>query len=159
MLGGREPALRDLARPLKRVSESTLIDELLIWLRGERQHVTLVADEHGTTIGLITLEDILEEIVGEIEDEFDPEPADLIVDEAGGARVDGAASLHTVAETLELDFEHATEATIGGHVLELLGRLPEKGEVVRVDRYSVEIIGVDETRITQLRFQPGGGSA
>ena len=153
VLGGLDLALRDLARPLKRVSESTLIDELLIALRGERQHVTLVADEHGTTIGLITLEDILEEIVGEIEDEFDPEPTDLILEEPGGARVNGAASLHAVAEALEIDFEHATEATIGGHVLELLGRLPEKGEVVRVDGHNVEIIGVDETQITELRFR------
>jgi CBS domain containing-hemolysin-like protein len=71
VLAGREPPLEELARPLKRVSESIMLDELLAELRRERRHVALVADEHGTTIGLVTLEDVIEELVGEIEDEFD----------------------------------------------------------------------------------------
>ena len=88
--------LRDLARALGRVSESVLLSELLRDLRRRRQHIALVADEHGTTTGLVTLEDILEELVGEIEDEFDAEvkPRDHArrrCRRGGGRRADQAA--------------------------------------------------------------------
>ena len=73
LVNGPRASLEDIARPLERVPESMLIDELLERLRKLREHFALVVDEHGTVVGLITLEDILEEIVGEIEDEFDPE--------------------------------------------------------------------------------------
>jgi CBS domain containing-hemolysin-like protein len=71
---GGEASLRDLARPLCRVPDGVLLDELLESLRRDRQHLAMVVDEHGAAVGIITLEDVLEEIVGEIEDEFDPEP-------------------------------------------------------------------------------------
>lgn len=71
VLDGRAVALAQVARPLARVSQSALLGELMRDLRRRHQHIALVADEHGTTIGLVTLEDILEELVGEIEDEFD----------------------------------------------------------------------------------------
>jgi CBS domain containing-hemolysin-like protein len=69
-----QASLRDLARPLRRVPDGVLLDELLESLRRDRQHLALVVDEHDKAVGIITLEDVLEEIVGEIEDEFDPEP-------------------------------------------------------------------------------------
>jgi CBS domain containing-hemolysin-like protein len=154
VLGSGSPSveLRDLARPVKRVSDSILIDELLTELRRERQHLALVADEHGTTVGLVTLEAILEEIVGEIEDEFDAEAADLITSADDFAAVKGWAPIHFVAEKLGLEFDHADEATIGGHVLEVLGRMPEHGEVVEIDGRRVEVTAVDDARILELRF-------
>ncbi|MGH3021381.1 MAG: hemolysin family protein, partial [Gaiellaceae bacterium] len=96
----QDARLAELARPLRRVSESTLIDELLRDLRRDRQHVALVVDEHGTVIGLVTLEDILEEIVGEITDEFDAEEVDLLSWREGALVVAGAAPIHLVAEEL-----------------------------------------------------------
>jgi CBS domain containing-hemolysin-like protein len=153
LLSGREPELAALARPLARVSDSILIDELMTSLRRDRQHIALVVDEHGTTIGLVTLEDIIEEIVGEIEDEFDPEAAAELIDRQDGvAVVKGAAPIHLVAETLGITFADPDEATIGGHVVELLGRLPDPGEIVDVDGHSVEVVAVEETRISELRF-------
>jgi CBS domain containing-hemolysin-like protein len=107
-----------LARPLERVSESTLLDELLRDLRPDRRHVALVVDEHGTTIGLVTLEDILEEIVGEIEDEFDPRAVEFVMREESVARVDGAASIHLVSEEFGIEISDPHGATIGGHLLE-----------------------------------------
>jgi len=156
VLAGDEPPLRELAHPLERVSESMRIDELLTQLRAERRHVALVVDEHGTTVGLVSLEDVLEEIVGEIEDEFDPRAEELIREQDGTLVVKGSAPLHLVAERLELELEDAHESTIGGHVLELLGRLPDPGETVAVaGERTAEVVAVGDGRILELRFFGG----
>jgi CBS domain containing-hemolysin-like protein len=151
---GEHPALSDVARPLPRVSEATLIDELLRELRRARQHIALVADEHGTTVGLVTLEDILEEIVGEIEDEFDERAQGMIRHDGGQVVVDGGAPLRLVSEELGLDIDSSHEATIGGHILETLGRVPDHGEVVKLEGADAEVTGVGEATVTELRFTP-----
>ena len=107
-----------------------LIDELLERLRKLREHFALVVDEHGTVVGLITLEDILEEIVGEIEDEFDPEEREPMREESEGLVIAGWAPVRLVEERLGVEFTDHHEATIGGVVLERLGRLPEESEEV-----------------------------
>ena len=154
VLAGDEPPLEELARPLERVSESMRIDELLAQLRADRRHVALVVDEHGTTVGLVSLEDVIEEIVGEIEDEFDPreEEGELVIERDGALIVKGSAPLHLVASRLELELEDSHEATIGGHVLERLGRLPDPAEIVTVDGRAAEVIAVADGRIVELRF-------
>ena len=156
-VGSRDGDLREIARPLVRVSESTLLDELLREFRSNRQHVALVADEHGTTIGLVSLEDILEEIVGEIEDEFDSVAEQLIMRENGSVIVSGTAPIDLVAAELGIVFSAPHEATMGGHVLELLGRLPEPGEIVDVDGHRAEVAAVGDARIIELRFQVDAG--
>jgi CBS domain containing-hemolysin-like protein len=148
--GDEQVDLRSIARPIARVSESTRVDEVLREMRGQRRHIALVLDEHGTVIGLLTLEDIIEEIVGEIEDEFDVAEMEHIVPDGEGLRVDGAAPLRLVSERLGLDIDAPHEATIGGHVVEVLGRVPEAGEVVEVQGRTFEVGGVDDARVTSL---------
>jgi CBS domain containing-hemolysin-like protein len=143
--------LEAIARPLEHVPDSLLIDELLEQLRRRREHLALVVDEHGTVIGLVTLEDVLEEIVGEIEDEFDPHVAAPIAREDGSLRISGSASVRAVAEALGLDLDEVHEATIGGYVVERLGRLPEVGELVDVDGVRLEITKVGEAQVEELR--------
>jgi CBS domain containing-hemolysin-like protein len=155
----RNPPLAELARPLARVSEATLIDELLRELRRERQHIALVADEHGTTVGLVTMEDILEEIVGEIEDEFDERAQGMIRHDGPDVVVEGGAPLRLVSEELGLDIDSSHEATIGGHVMETLGRVPDEGEVVQLEGAEAEVTGVGEATVTELRFRPRKESA
>jgi CBS domain containing-hemolysin-like protein len=153
-LKGEDAKLADLAREVSRFSESTLIDEVLRELQRRRQHMALVVDEHGTTIGLVTIEDILEELVGEIEDEFDPQAVEQIRRDGDVTVVDGSTPIRTIAQELGIEIPDPHEATIGGHILELLGRMPEIGEVIDLDGYRAEVESVTDARITGLRFRP-----
>jgi CBS domain containing-hemolysin-like protein len=152
LTGESRPPLVELARPLARVSEATLIDELLRELRRQRQHIALVVDEHGTTVGLVTMEDILEEIVGEIEDEFDERAQGMIRHENDAVLVDGGAPLRVVSEELGLGLDTTHEATIGGHILEVLGRVPEPGETVQLEGAEAEVTKVGEATVEEVRF-------
>ena len=143
--------LEKIARPLMRVSESMQVDEILRTMRRERQHVTLVVDEFGTVLGLVSLEDILEEIVGEFEDETE-EPGVEPVRRVGDVFViDGSATVGDVEDELDIEIGNGTEATIGGHVVELLGRVPDPGELVELEGVPFEATLVDQARILELR--------
>ncbi len=148
---GELDGLEQLARPVERVPDSLLIDELLEQLRRRREHMALVVDEHGTTIGLVTLEDVLEEIVGEIEDEFDPEAPPAIEERDGTLRIAGSAPLRLVAETLGVELEDMHEATVGGYVVEQIGRLPEVGERVDLGGVPLEVAAVGEAQVELLQ--------
>ena len=119
-------------------------------MRASRLHLGLVHDEHGTVIGLLTMEDILEQLVGEIEDEFDPEEREEIREENGRLMVEGQAPSRSLADRLGFALEGPHETTVGGYVSEQLARVPEAGEVVEVHGHSFEILDVDETRIGRL---------
>jgi CBS domain containing-hemolysin-like protein len=147
--------LRSIARPIAHVAESARVDRVLRDMRRERRHLGLVHDEHGTVVGLVTLEDILEEIVGEIEDEFDPERADPIRVDGDMVRIDGSASAREVAERLGFELEGHHETTIGGYLSEELGRVPRPGEEVVLHERRFEVLGVDETRVTELALVDG----
>jgi CBS domain containing-hemolysin-like protein len=146
------PELAEIARPLPRIADGTLVDEVMREMRSSRQHLALVADEHGTTTGLLTLEDLLEEIVGDIEDEFDPDVGSLFEERGGELVVAGSAPVHAVAERLGAAFPDAHEGTIGGHVVERLGRRPDVGETVELDGRTARVLAVDEAHVTSLAF-------
>jgi CBS domain containing-hemolysin-like protein len=144
--------LRSIARPIAHVSESARVDRVLRDMRRERRHIGLVHDEHGTVVGLVTLEDILEELVGEIEDEFDPEQREAIRVEGDTILIDGAAPARDVAERLGFDLEGHHETTIGGYLSEELGRVPRPGEEVLLHDRRFKVLGVEETRVTDLEL-------
>ena len=152
LVHGPGTSLEAIARPLERVPESMLIDELLERLRKLREHFALVVDEHGTVVGLITLEDILEEIVGEIEDEFDPEEREPLREEPDGTVIAGWAPIRLVEERLGVQFEDHHEATIGGVVLEHLGRLPDEGEEVELHGVRFCVLVAKDAQIHELRL-------
>jgi putative hemolysin len=99
----------------------------------------------------VTIEDLLEEIVGEIEDEFDTDHDPLVRREDGAWLVDGQADLRMLAEELGIEIDDHHEATISGHLLEKLGRIPEVGETLEIEGRPVEVTRVGEARIDQLR--------
>ena len=129
--------LRALLRPAVFVPESKGLNDLLTDFRGKRNHLALVVDEFGKTAGLITIEDILEEIVGEIEDEFDTVDGDaasmdiVSLPEDGAYRVSGQATLLKLSEQFNCEFSEAEQEqfeTIGGLVAHRMGHVPRKGE-------------------------------
>jgi CBS domain containing-hemolysin-like protein len=146
--------LLQLARPITRVSEAALISEALPELR--RRHLALVADEHGTTTGLVTLEDVVEQLIGEIEDEFDLHEEPDVRRDGDTWLVPGSLPIRELARELGLDIEDPHEATIGGHVVEELGRVPELGEQVEVDGLRVEVLERDGPLLLRLRVRPVG---
>src|SRR3954451_7436838 len=152
----QELDLRSIARPIAHVSESSRVDRVLRDMRRERRHIGLVHDEHGTVVGLVTLEDILEEIVGEIDDEFDPERREEIRVKGDTILIDGAAPARDVAERLGFELEGHHETTIGGYLSEELGRVPRPGEeVVLHDRRFKGLAG-DGALVTELALVGAG---
>jgi CBS domain containing-hemolysin-like protein len=151
LIAGKESfELSSIVRPVAHLSESARVDEVLRQMREQRLHLGLVHDEHGTVVGLLTMEDILEELVGEIEDEFDEREGEQFHERDGRLYVDGQASVRALADRLGWDLEDHHESTVGGYLSEELARVPEVGEVVDCHGRRIEILAVEETRIIQL---------
>lgn len=142
--------LLDLLRPAYFVPESKHVDELLRDMRQAKVHIAIVVDEYGGTAGLVTIEDILEEIVGEIRDEFDEEEPAISRLPDGSYSIDGRIPIGVVNEALGTGFESEDFDTIGGLVLGQLGRAPEVGDEVVLDGYALRVEDVDGPRVSQL---------
>lgn len=144
--------LIDLLRPAYFVPESKRIGELLQDLRREKVHLAVVVDEYGGTAGIVTIEDILEEIVGEIQDEYDRELP--LVERIGPDEVivDGRIPIDELAEIFDTDFSEGDFDTIGGFVQTQLGRIPDAGEVVESSGLLIKVEAVEHRRIRKLHI-------
>ncbi|MBX6378279.1 MAG: hypothetical protein IRY95_06985 [Clostridia bacterium] len=131
------------------MSIATLLQEMRRW----RTHMAVVADEFGGTAGLITMEDVLEELVGEIYDEFDRDRPALEKQGEGEYEVDGRFLLEELDELLDLKLADESVDTVGGFVFSQLGRRPKVGDVVRVDGCTLEVVEVRGLRITRVRVR------
>ena len=140
---------RDLMRDVLTIPENRSVDKILKDLRAQRLQMAVVIDEWGSFEGLLTIEDIVEEIVGEIRDEFDEE-ALVFREHDGGYSIDGRVPIRDVNEALGSEFESADFDTVGGLVLGHLGRAPEVGDEVTVDGRVLRVDEVDGTRIASL---------
>ncbi len=146
-----------LIRPVFYVPETKKVDGLLEEFRINRNHMAIVVDEFGGTSGIVTLEDILEEIVGEISDEYDDEEERCIACEGGSFLCDAKIPLTDFFRTTNIDeksFGKLTDEvdTLAGLVLEIKGDFPEQGEIISHDIYSFEVLEMDDKRIAQVRF-------
>jgi putative hemolysin len=152
--------LRTLMRPAVIVPESKRVPELLKQFQRQRTQIAIVVDEYGGTAGLVTIEDMLEEIVGEIRDEYDVE-AEPIVDEGGGRYVfNGNVAIDEVSQRLNVQIEREGFETVGGFLLAHLGRVPAIGEQVDVDGLHIEVLDVERRRINKVRMtRPEGVEA
>ncbi len=154
-----EPAaelpLRDIAREPCFVPDGKPVSEVLAELRAQGLHMAVVLDEFGGTEGVVTLEDLIEPIVGEIWDEYDvPEPDDFSLTADGDVLVDGGAAVDEVNERFGLQLPEGDFDTIGGLVFGALGRLPRMGDQVAIDGARFRVEQVDERRIVRLRMTP-----
>ena len=158
----RELTIKKLLRPATMIPESKRLNALLREFRASHNHMAIVVDEYGGVAGLLTIEDVLEEIVGEIDDEHDQEEAEFI--RPDGDR-NGKPSFAVRALTRIEDFNEYFECqlhdeeydTVGGLVLHELGRLPHRGEKIEFGGFEFAVIKVDERRIESLQVQRDGG--
>ena len=142
---------QDLAREVLIVPESRRVDKIMKDFREQEIHLAVVIDEWGSFEGVITLEDTIEEIVGEIRDEFDEEePAVRELDEAGTYSMEGGVPIREVNEYLNSDFESEDFDTVGGLVLGRLGRAPEVGDEVVLDGHVLRVEEVDGSRVARV---------
>ena len=155
-LAGAVPADRvitELMRPAYVVPEAKRVAELLKEFQRKRVQSAIVHDEYGGTAGLVTIEDLLEEIVGEIRDEYDVE-VEPVVDEGNGSFVfAGTVGVDDVAESLHIDIERRGFETVGGYLLARLGRVPKVGEILDIDEVSVEILEGERRRVQRVRMR------
>jgi CBS domain containing-hemolysin-like protein len=157
--GGPAPDdIRTLMRTPLYVPESMGVLDLLARMRAERTHLAIVVDEFGGTEGLLTIEDVVEEIVGDIEDEHDEElPGLLIRAEDGCWEADGRAELEDVAETVDVRLGAVEEDvdTLGGLAFVLAGRVPQAGETLdHPSGWRLEVTDADTRRVRHLRLHP-----
>lgn len=150
--GEKDVSMREYLRPAHFVPETKRVDELLREMQHNKMHMAIVADEYGGTAGLVTIEDLIEEIVGEIRDEYEVEQELVIPVTENEALMDGRVPFDDVREAFELDLEASEDYdTLGGYIVHELGRLPKVGEEVRTDGVRFVVETMEGRRIRRVR--------
>ncbi len=153
MMRDPAPDLLRIRRDVINVPEMMPVEKLLNLFLKRHAHLAVVVDEYGGTVGMVTLENVLEELVGDIQDEFDSEPEEFQEINENEFTVDGAVGLYELQDMADLTLESADVSTIGGYVTHLLGHLPKQGEQVQIENYRVTIAKTDGRRVEQLHFR------
>jgi CBS domain containing-hemolysin-like protein len=153
MMRDPNPDMMRIKRELIPVPEMMPLEKLLSLFLSKHLHLAIVVDEFGGTVGMVTLEDVLEELVGDIQDEFDTDKEEFKKINANEFTVDGTLGLYELNDLAKLELESPDVSTIGGYVTHLLGHLPKQGEQVKIDGYLVTVTQADSRRISQLHFQ------
>ncbi len=154
-------SLRETLRPAVFVPESKRLNVLLRDFRANRNHIAIVVDEYGGVSGLVTIEDVLEQIVGDIEDEYDfDESEDNIIAEANGRhRVKAQTEIADFNEHFGCDFADDEFDTVGGLVLQAFGRLPKRGETATIGDFLFRVVRADSRRLYTLQVEPAPAKA
>lgn len=144
--------VRDMLRPAVFIPESKRLNVLLKEFRSTRNHIAIVVDEYGGVAGMVTIEDVLEQIVGDIEDEYDFDETEdnIIRDVHGRYRVKALTEIADFNETLGTDFSDEEFSTIGGLVVSKFGRMPKRGEQISFDSLSFTVLRADSRRLHSL---------
>jgi CBS domain containing-hemolysin-like protein len=148
--------VRTSMRPAKFVPESKDVSDLLREMQEEKFHMAIVVDEYGGTAGVITLEDLLEELVGDIVDEFDTEEPTIERLDDGSVTVPAGYSVDDAGELLGADLPHGPWDTVGGLMLDIVGRVPAAGDSVEADGFRLTALDVRGRRIGRVRIEPTG---
>ena len=153
--GEEEFNVREMLRPAVFVPEAKRLNVLLREFRASRNHMAIVVDEYGGVSGLVTIEDVLEQIVGDIEDEYDfDESEDNIIPEAGGRfRVKAQTEIGDFNAQFGTRFEDEEFDTVGGLVLKSFGRLPKRGEMTALDGFRFRVLRADSRRLHTLQVE------
>lgn len=143
--------LKPVCRKLIYVPENTKLEKLLSRFMDRRLHMAIIVDEYGGSVGMVTLEDILEELVGQIQDEFDQEAP--LIQKVGKDTlfVDGALALHEFSEATGGDFQEGDLTTVSGWVTQRLGKFPQRGDVLEHDGFRLKVESVEGSRVSRLK--------
>ncbi|MCK5547852.1 MAG: HlyC/CorC family transporter, partial [Thermoplasmata archaeon] len=146
--------VKDIMHDIDFVPETKSISQLLKEFQQKKTHMAIVVDEYGGTAGLVTIEDLLEEIVGEIRDEFDREPEPFVATDDGGYIIDAKMSISEIAERLDIELPEGSDYdTVGGYVVTVLGKVPRQGEVVKVNGFELTVLKADERKIDKIKLE------
>jgi len=153
--GEEEFNIRDMLRPAVFIPESKRLNILLKDFRSNRNHIAIVVNEYGGVAGLVTIEDVLEQIVGEIEDEydFDEEEDNIVMESDGLYRVKAITEIENFNEVLGANFDNDDYDTVGGLVLNKFGRLPVRHESVVIDHFRFTVQRADSRRLHMLKVE------
>jgi CBS domain containing-hemolysin-like protein len=151
--GQRDVLLKTLLREVRFVPESKRVAELLREMQRDKVHLAMVVDEYGATVGLVTLEDLLEELVGQIRDEHDRETPEIQALGDGRYRIQAALPIVELNEALELDLPHEQWNTVGGLVFGMAGRIPRQGEGVDVGEWHFTVEQIAGRRIISVLLE------
>ena len=152
---GEEFDVRDMLRPAVFVPESKRLNVLLRDFRSNRNHIALVVDEYGGVCGMVTIEDVLEQIVGDISDEydFDEDEDNIILQDESHWRVKADTEIADFNETLGTEFSDENCDTVGGLVLKAAGQLPKRGEIVQMGDWQFTVLRADSRRLYSLLLE------
>lgn len=149
-----EISLRKFARPAHFVPDSMPAQQLLREFQRLRTHMVVVVDEYGGVAGIVTLEDTLEELVGEIQDEFDTDERLPVEEIEGGYSVDGAFLLEDLCDLLKIQEVDSESATVSGYMMEVLGRIPQRGDEVDLLGWTLQAAAMDQRRVERVHVLP-----
>jgi len=157
--GEEEFNVRDMLRPAVFIPEAKRLNVLLKDFRANRNHMAIVVDEYGGVAGLVTIEDVLEQIVGDIEDEydFDETEDDIIADKGGAYRVKAVTGIAKFNSVFHTSFSDEDNDTVGGLVLSRFGRMPKRGEQLSFDGLAFKVLRADSRRLHLLQVEPQAG--
>jgi CBS domain containing-hemolysin-like protein len=153
MMRDPNPDLLRIKHELIPVPEMMTLEKLLNLFLSKHAHLAVVVDEFGGAVGMVTLENVLEELVGDIQDEFDTEKEEFRAINENEFSVDGTIGLYELQDLAGLTLESSDVSTLGGYVTHLLGHLPKQGEQVKIENYLVTIAQADSRRVRQLHFK------
>ncbi|MBN2327156.1 MAG: HlyC/CorC family transporter [Candidatus Omnitrophica bacterium] len=151
--GGENFDLKKMLRPALFVPKSKRVSDLLETFRKEKNHMAIVVDEYGTTAGLVTIEDVLEEIVGDIQDEYDEEPPEYERQEDGTIEADAKINLDILTEILKIEFPEDDVESLGGFMISVLGDVPPVGAQVDYRDHLFTVMDADERRINRVKIE------
>lgn len=152
---GMEFDLRDTLRPAVFIPESKRLNVLLREFRASHNHMAIVVDEYGGVAGLVTIEDVLEQIVGDIDDEYDFDEAagNIVLDNAGRYRVKAVTEIADFNTAFNTHFSDNEYDTLGGLVIDHLGRLPKRGEQLQIEGLRIQVLRADSRRVHTLLIE------
>jgi putative hemolysin len=158
-VANRSVPVSQIARPVKFLPISKTVLSALSEMRRERAHLAIVVDDYGGTAGIVTLEDLVEELIGDITDEYDTEQSQATTLRGGEVEVDGLLNLDEFHEQTGIELPEGPYETAAGYVLAALGELPSPGDSVRVAGHTITVTELDGRRIARLRVAPAAAPA